>query len=286
MQYENFSRHLREKYATRLHVADQLVDQLQYREQTQILPTTTYELNQRNIIKAQREISFPLISYLNKFEYEQSNSTEKHQEFEPYFNECILAAERIKNNRRSNRDRQICYENLVLTQKLERIKKQPTKKDYQDHRQLLISKVNHGQKSTQSRSSNMNQGKISSTIDTYQSLSLNKSESRSSVSTNEDDQATAADVDESMESFDLKSPVTYKQRKTSKFKCRQSKENNRVYQHLNNIDMTMIRDTIPLVKSPTPKHFSVCILPREKPAAIKVSSQHQKCAFKQEILYS
>lgn len=128
MQYENFSRHLREKYSTRLHVVDQIIDRLKYHNQSQ----TAHDLN---MIKAQQEISFPLISYLNKFE---SKSIENNKEFEPYFNECLLAAERIKNNRRSDRDRQICYENLILTQKLERIKKQSGS----NVRKKLVSKQN------------------------------------------------------------------------------------------------------------------------------------------------
>lgn len=89
MQYEHFSRQLRKKYSTRLHVLDQLVDQLKQKNQS-----SKIDLNEN------RKVS------------------------EPYFNECILTAERMKNNRRSERDRKICYENLILAEKLERIKKQ------------------------------------------------------------------------------------------------------------------------------------------------------------------
>src|SRR5271163_3985475 len=109
MQYEHFSRHLREKYSTRLHMADQLVDQLKQNNPS-------------------------MISNLKVVE--------------PYFNECMLAAERMKNNRRSERDRQICYENLILAEKLERIKNQSgqnakknLEKDYRNHCRLLISKA-------------------------------------------------------------------------------------------------------------------------------------------------
>ncbi len=123
MQYEHFSRHLREKYSTRLHVADQLVDQLKQNTQSSI--------NHK------------------KIDYDKQKSIENKKVFEPYFNECILAAERMKKNRRSEKDRQICYENLILAQKLERIKNQSgqnakknLEKDYQNHCRLLISKAN------------------------------------------------------------------------------------------------------------------------------------------------
>lgn len=81
MSYEDFSRHLREKYSTRLHVADQLADRLK-----------------------------------------QKSLTSNQKICRPYFNECIRAAQRVKNNRTLERERQICYENLILAQKLERIK--------------------------------------------------------------------------------------------------------------------------------------------------------------------
>ncbi|CAF2371860.1 unnamed protein product [Rotaria sp. Silwood2] len=151
MQYENFSRHLREKYYTRVHIAEQIIDQLKYNSQQRIFMTSVPKSNNKNMIKAQQEISFPLISYLNKFECDKQISNENNKQLEPYFNECLLAAERIKNNRRSDRDRQICYENFVLAQKLERIKKQSgqnarmtLEKDYQNHCRLLMSKANDG----------------------------------------------------------------------------------------------------------------------------------------------
>ncbi|CAF1339827.1 unnamed protein product [Rotaria sordida] len=141
MEYENFSRHLRKKYYTRVHIAEQIIDQLKYNNQQQISMTSVHN---KNMIKAQQEIS-----YLNKFEYNKQNSNENNKQLEPYFNECLLAAERIKNNRRSDRDRQICYENFILAQKLERIKTQSgqnarinLEKDYQNHCRLLISKAN------------------------------------------------------------------------------------------------------------------------------------------------
>lgn len=89
MLYEDFSRHLREKYSTRLHVADQLADRLKQKS-----------------------------SSSNK----KAKSNEEQKVCRPYFNECIRAAQRVKNNRTSERDRRICYENLILAQKLERIK--------------------------------------------------------------------------------------------------------------------------------------------------------------------
>ena len=114
MQYEHFSRHLREKYSTRLHVADQLVDRL-------------------------RENNQSSIPYLERF---RSN----RRIVEPYFNECLLAAERVKKNRRSERDRQICYENLILAEKLERIKNQTgqnsRKQKNQNHCRLPVAKGN------------------------------------------------------------------------------------------------------------------------------------------------
>ena len=176
MQYEHFSRYLREKYSTRLHMPDQLVDQLKQK-------------NSSNLKVAK-----------------------------PYFDECILAAERMKNNRRSERDRQICYENLLLAQKLERIKT-PSKKNLEkDCCQLLLSKAINKRK----QSVLPNETEIIS----YHSPSLSDASSSSS-------QATAADVDASIE----------------------------YYQHV-----------VPLVKSPPARHFSVCILPRfddDRPRAFK-----------------
>ena len=286
MQYENFSRHLREKYSTCLHIADHLVDQLKHHNQSQS--------NSKNMLKAQQEISFPLISYLNKFECDQPKSIENNKEFQPYFNECLLAAERIKNNRRSDRDRQICYENLILTQKLERIKKQSgqnarmnLEKGYQNHRRLLLSKANceHDALKSTNRKSTVKQS-LSETIITCHSSSEN-----------EDDQATAADVDVSMEYCNSRFPLSCKQRNNRNFNCAQSKltkqrffeiDKDRVYQHLNNIDMTMVKDTVPQ----TSRHFSMCILPRFDSDSVKpmnnrskVLSHGQQCAFKKEILY-
>ncbi|CAF0794336.1 unnamed protein product [Rotaria sp. Silwood1] len=152
MQYENFSRHLREKYYTRVHIAEQIIDQLKYNNQQRISMTSVdNKSNNKNMLKAQQEISFPLISYLNKIECDERNSNDNNKQLEPYLNECLLAAERIKNNRRSDRDRQICYENFILAKKLEHIKKQSgqnarihLEKDYQNHCRLLISKANYG----------------------------------------------------------------------------------------------------------------------------------------------
>jgi hypothetical protein len=321
MQYENFSRHLREKYSTRLHIADQLVDQLKHNNQSRILPTSVDELNNKNVIKAQQEISFPLISYLNTIECGKLKSIETNKEFQPYFNECLLAAERIKNNRRSDKDRQICYENLILTQKLEDIKKQSgqnsrrnLEKDYQNHCRLLLSKANCGHdalKSINKKFLSSNEKRSSETIVGCYSSLLSKSESEISSSENEEDQATAADVDVSMEYCDSRSPVSRKQRNTFQnnrnFNCAQSKstkckenyssrvfetENDRVYQHLTNIDMTMVRDTMPLPTSPTSRHFSICILPRFDSDSVKpmnnrskVLSYDRQYAFKKEILY-
>jgi hypothetical protein len=245
MEYEDFSRYLREKYSTRLHVADQLVDQL------------------------------------------KQKTIENRKVFEPYFNECILAAERLKNNRRSERDRQICYENLILVQKLERIKKQSgqnarenLEKDYRNHCRLLVSKANceHNAIKSINKRFTTNQSLLSNekcsetVIDSYHSPSLRQSKSETSSSGN-DDQATAADVDVSMEYCDLESPVLCKKR------------NNR-------IDMTMIRDAMPLSTSPTSKHFSICILPHFDSDVMKPINNHSKVlsrdrqyAFKKEILY-
>ncbi|CAF0769115.1 unnamed protein product [Adineta ricciae] len=261
MPYDNFSRRLREKYSTRFHVADQLVDQLKSLDQTQILSTSVDESNQKNLLRAQQEISLPLISYLNQLDCKQSKPTENNhdKEFEPYFKECLLAAERIKNNQRSNRDRQICYENLLLTQKLDRIKKQSTESN---HQQLLLSKAKMKKKPPPQFSN------------TRHSLSLNSSQSQSSLSVND----TAADVDISIESSEFESSPKQAERKTSDTPCEQT---DRIYEHLNNIDMTMMRDTIPLMKRPNYRHFSICILPRDTPTTFA----YRKCAFKQEILY-
>ncbi|CAF1028637.1 unnamed protein product [Adineta steineri] len=288
MQYENFSRHLRQKYSTCLHVADQLADQLKQNNQLKIIPTSVHELNNQNMLKAQQEISFPLISYLNNIECVKTKSIENDKEYKPYFNECILLAQRIKNNRHSsNRDRQICYENLILTQKLERIKKQSGKKDYQNHCHLLLSKVN----STQNHSTKqINQ----TTVEEEEEESIDSSEEKfsrtivrsHSSSEHEDDQATAADVDATMNSCHSKSTITWKKRKIFRNNYIQINDN-RIYQHLNNIDMTMIRDTTPLSTSHNSKHFSICVLPRFESMDnhSKVVSHDKKSAFKREILY-
>jgi hypothetical protein len=277
MQYEHFSRYLREKYSTRLHVADQLVDQL------------------------------------------KQKSIENRKVFEPYFNECILAAERLKNNRRSQRDRQICYENLILVQKLERIKKQSgqnarenLEKDYRNHCRLLVSKANCAHDAIKSIHKRFiaNQSLLSNetVIASYHSPSPLESKSEISSSGNDDDQATAADVDASMEYCDPTSPILCKQRTNRNFNCaptisRKCKEiyssknqnqrffeteNDPIYQHLNNIAMTMIRDAMPLPTSPTLKHFSICILPHAVNSInnhSKVLSHDRQYAFKKEILY-
>ena len=142
MQYENFSRHLREKYSTRLHVVDRLIDQMKQKNLSS--KSVDDELNKKNLLKAQKEISFPLISYLNNFEYDQLKTNENKRVVEPYLDECILAAERMKNNRRSEKDRKICYENLILAEKLNKIKNQSgqyLKKDPENHRRLLNAKA-------------------------------------------------------------------------------------------------------------------------------------------------
>ncbi|CAF1175506.1 unnamed protein product [Rotaria sordida] len=141
----------------------------------------------------------------------------------------------------------------------------------------------------------------------HSSLSI-KSESVASLSDNEDDQATAADVDVSMDYCDSRSLVLYKQRnifrKNCNLNCEQSsslknqnekffeKENNHIYQHLSNIDMMMVRDTIPLLTSQKSRHFSICILPHFDSDMIKTTDNHSKIlshdrkyAFKKEILY-
>jgi hypothetical protein len=312
MQYESFSRYLREKYSTRLHVADQLADQLKDNNRLRVSSTSVHELN---MIKAQQEISFPLVSYLNKFEYDEQKSIKNKKEFEPYFNECLLAAERVKHNRCSYRDRQICYENLILAEKLERIKKQPkqnTRMNLQKDGRSFISTANcehDAMKSTNNRFTTKLDAHIEKMIITSRRSSLSiERESKTVLSETEDDQATAADVDVSMEYCDSTCSVPHKQRnifqKNRSFngariyssKNQNQKffetENDRVYQHLSNIDMLMVRDTIPLPTSQTPKHFSICILPHFDSDATKKVKNHSKVlphdgqyAFKKEILY-
>ena len=153
-----------------------------------------------------------------------------------------------------------------------------------------------------------NQENLSETvIDSYHSSAPVQSESKISTS---DDQATAADVDVSMNDWHSRSSTSskqflHKQRKYRHFNCAQTIptnikesersfeiENDRVYQHLNNIDMTMIRDRTRLLTSETPKHFSICILPRFDSDVVQQSNNHTKVlshkrqyAFKKEILY-
>lgn len=220
MQYENFSRYLREKYSTRLHIAEQIIDKLKYNNQ-QIVPLTYGCKTQ----------SCPLGSYSNK----------NYKELEPYFNECVLAAERIKDKKGSERDRQICYENFILAKKLERIKK-PIRPN----------------------------------------VSLNKK-----PQDDENDQATDADVDSSIDYWDSRSCRSHQQQdKSSK------NTNERIYQYLNSIDMGMVRDTMPLPKPRNAKHFSICILPRTDSGSVnlkdngsKVLSRGRQTAFKKEVLY-
>jgi hypothetical protein len=294
MQYEHFSR---KKYSTGLHVADRL-----------------------------KQNNPSAISYLNQLACDKQKSIEKKKVVEPYLNECILATERMKNNRRSERDRQICYENLILAQKLERIKKQSgqnarknLEKDYRNHARVLTSKANCEQNAVQSMNKKFitkqslltNEKRFSeTTISSYHSPSPIQSDSE--VSSSEDDQATAADVDASMEYWDSRSAILCKQRNNRNFNCapsmaRKNKkiyslknqnhrsfeaENDRIYQHLSNIDMSMMRDAIPLPTSQNSKHFSICILPHFDCDVMKPMNNHSKvlarnrhCAFKKEILY-
>jgi len=143
-------------------------------------------------------------------------------------------------------------------------------------------------------------------MSSYHSPSLSQSET--SLSENEDDQATAADVDASIDStFSTSYKTNNRNMNCVQSKSRKYKEiyfsknenekffqmeNNRLYQHLNNIDMTMIRDTMPLSTTKTSKHFSICILPHFDSDAIKPMNNHSKVlshdrqyAFKKEILY-
>ena len=205
MQHEHFSRHLREKYPTRVHLAERLNDLHQQRLSTRPVEP----LLKRNLLRAQREISLPLIAYLN-------------QPSEPYLNECLRAAERVNNSRHSERDRRICYENFLLAEKLQAIKK-PLRR--------------------------------SARLKDTASRVITRS------SSHEDDQATAADVDTSIESDTSISPES------------------RTYQHLSSIDMTMIRDASERMKSSPRRHFSICVL---RPPD---STAQRKCAFKKEILH-
>ena len=236
MQYEHFSRHLREKYPTRVHVADQLLDRLKQRDSAK----STDQFLRRNLVRAQREISFPLISYLNQIcDDQQHESIQPKKPSEPYLNECLRAAERVKNSRHSERDRRICYENFIMAEKLQSIKK-PWE--------------------TRCRSA-----RLKSSGDRMSVRPARVSLDASSSSSPDDDQATAADVDTSLEcggdSGTSLSP-TY-----------------RVYQHLNNIDMTMVRDANEQMKSSPARHFSICVLRHHLDSA-----NQGKYAFKKEIL--
>lgn len=113
------------------------------------------------------------------------------------------------------------------------------------------------------------------------------------ASSSEDDQATAADVDHSMNSCDSVSLVAYKNYKRQKpLKDQKSKwikfENVGIYQHLNKIDLTMTRDTMlrANISECSKKHFSICILPRQDSNKITSTKINEQSAFKKEILYS
>ena len=124
-------------------------------------------------------------------------------------------------------------------------------------------------------------------ITSYHSPSLNQKESRTTSSFDEDDQATVADVDTSMEYYDSTSLESYKEHK----KIRYSK-----YQNRDHIDMTITRDSKPstIMAQSLKKHFSICILPRSDSDVIKLRNNHQwkvlshnrQYAFKREILYN
>lgn len=215
MHYEHFSRHLREKYSTRSHLLDQLVDHLKQKNQP---------LKRRH-----------------------GSDNDRSNISEPYLNECILVAERMKNHRRSERDRQICYENLILAEKLERIRKQSgencrenLEKDYRNHCRLFPLKSTHDQQTIKTitqrfltKSSRLSHKEI------HPSASPIYSEGDLSCSDNEDDQATAADVDDSMKSI----PST---------------NIDRAYQHLTNIDMTLIRNRSPVRSKHIPnRHYAL-----------------------------
>ena len=278
MHYEHFSRHLREKYATNFHLADHIVDQLKDDNQSQRLSTAMYKLNRKNMIKAQREISYPLISYLNKFACDKQISNEYDKEFEPYFNECLLAAERVKNNRRSDRDRQICYENFLLTQKLQRIKNQS-----RPNARMNLEKTDENHCRFVKREANCRRNATYNEERPCRSSFRIENNKEPSLSEDDDDQATAADVDASMNTYDSHSLVLCKQRNLGQnngcfddvqsivTKCKGTSpmnsenqscfgtENVRIYQHLSNIDTTLIRDTIGLPTSSYSRHFSICI---------------------------
>ena len=167
MDYDKFSRHLREKYHTRFHITDQLADQLEQR----------WPCKPRNMIQAQREISFPLISYLYNVTCDPSEDRQLRDE--PYLNECLLAAERVKNDRCSNRDRRICCENFILAQKLQRIRERPGQhpvKEEKNQRRPLRSKMKYTR----------------CAVDQVSDESMTSAENR-------EDQATVADADHSME---------------------------------------------------------------------------------------
>ena len=238
MHYEDFSRQLREKYSTRLHLLDQLVDQLKQR---------------------------------NSSSKVAGNGTRKISE--PYLNECLLAAERMKNNRRSERDRQICYENLLLVEKLERIRKQSGRNsrenlenDYRNHCRLSTTKC-HDDHHQQIQSITRRFLTKSSQINSQPSPSIITSEGDISCS----DQATAADVDASIDSSDFKRKVHHLRSNV------RSSRTDRAYQQLTNIDMTMIRDLSPVLSR---KHFSISILPSQRKPF-----EDRPYALKKEILY-
>ncbi|CAF1584749.1 unnamed protein product [Didymodactylos carnosus] len=151
--YEQFGRYLRTKYNTRTHVAEQLLDRLILEKKSVISINSNNRHFSTNAAIAAVEL--PSFDYLT---LEQPATILKETtplvndqletQFKPYFNECIKSAERIKINRRSDRDRQICYENLILVQKLIRIKNRVNKSnanlktDYINHCQLLVQKAN------------------------------------------------------------------------------------------------------------------------------------------------
>ena len=92
---------------------------------------------------------------------------------------------------------------------------------------------------------------------------------------NDDDQATAADVDISMEYCESNSPSLLTEG--------QSKE--KIYHRLNEIDILLSQDRFERTNNSLNKHFSLSILSQEEFDNEMKSSKH-RCAFKREILSS
>lgn len=108
-----FNNQLNDKYPTKLHLADKIFDRIKKIDRSECLSRKT-------------ESSFEWISMLNQIDNRRRPTKKQVQitSCETYLNECLRVAERLKNCRSSERNRRIFYENFLLAEKLQNIRKE------------------------------------------------------------------------------------------------------------------------------------------------------------------